>query len=185
MGENLRNQLKFCGDGVRLYPLCKMIHPAAAELDSHCQIMDFSFIDAGKSLKVGKYSTITWQCLIEGGAQTYIGDRVFLGPGTKILTSTYELNGYYAIEHIPDECRATRYGDIRIEDDAYLGANVTVLPGITIGEGAVIGANSLVTKNVEPWGIYVGTPCKKVGERIKPTESRQKRLFELDWSNHL
>lgn len=185
MGNNLRNQLRFCGEGVRLYPLCKIIHPSSAELDNFCQIMDFCFIDAGKCLKIGKYSTVTWHCIIEGGARTHIGDRVFLGPGTKILTSTYELNGYYAIEHIPEECRATRYGDIKIEDDAYLGANVTVLPGITIGEGAVIGANSLVTKDIEPWGIYVGSPCKKIGEREKPTETRKKKLSELNWNNHL
>lgn len=185
MGENLKELVKKCGSDVRLYPLCKMIHPANAELDNNCQIMDFAFIDAGKSLKIGKYSTVTWNCIIEGGANTRIGDRVFLGPGTKILTSTYELNGYYAIEHIPDECRATRYGDITIHDDAYLGANVTVLPGVTIGEGAVVGANALVNKDLEPWGIYVGTSSKKIGEREKPTKERQEKIKELNWNNHL
>lgn len=185
MGENLRESLKFCGEGVRLFPLCKMIRAANAELDNHCQLFDFVFIDAGKSLKIGKYSTITWYCLIEGGANTYIGDRVFLGPGSKILTSTYELNGYYAIEHVPDVCYAIRYGDIIIKDDAYIGANSTILPGVTIGEGATVGANSLVNKDLEPWGIYVGSPCRKIGERLKPTEERQKRIMEVDWSNHL
>ena len=176
MGENIRQTLKFCGDGVRLYPLCKMIRACNAELDDHCQIMDFVFIDAGKSLKIGKYSTLTWYVLIEGGANTYIGDRVFLGPGTKILTSTYELNGYYAIEHIPEGCHATRYGDIIIKDDAYIGANCTVLPGVTIGEGAVVGANALVNKDLESWGIYVGSPCKKIGDRLKPTKERQEKI---------
>ena len=184
MGDNLRELVSYCGEGVRLYPLCKMIHASNAELDDNCQIMDFAFIDAGKSLKLGKFSTVTWNCIIEGGANTKIGDRVFLGPGTKILTSTYELNGYYAIEHIPDECRATRYGDITIHDDAYLGANVTVLPGVTIGEGAVVGANALVNKDLEPWGIYVGTPCKKIGEREKPTSERQELIKQIDWSKH-
>ena len=184
MGDNLRELVSYCGEGVRLYPLCKMIHASNAELDDNCQIMDFAFIDAGKSLKLGKFSTVTWNCIIEGGANTKIGDRVFLGPGTKILTSTYELNGYYAIEHIPDECRATRYGDITIHDDAYLGANVTVLPGVTIGEGAVVGANALVNKDLEPWGIYVGTPCKKIVEREKPTSERQELIKQIDWSKH-
>lgn len=185
MGNNLRDKLKFCGEGVRLYPLCKMIHTQNAELDNNSQIMDFAFIDAGKLLKLGKFSTVTWHCIIEGGAETRIGDRVFLGPGTKILTSTYKLNGYYAIEHIPEECRATQYGNITIHDDAYLGANVTVLPGVTIGEGTVVGANSLVNKDLEPWGIYVGSPCKKIGEREKPTEERKEYIKQVDWSNHL
>jgi acetyltransferase-like isoleucine patch superfamily enzyme len=124
--------------------------------------------------------------LIEGGANTYIGDRVFLGPGTKILTSTYKLNGCYSIEHIPDECRETEYGDIVIEDDAYLGANCTVMPGITIHEGAVAAVNCLVNKDLEPWGIYVGTPCKRIGTREKPSEKATEILLSSDdWSNHL
>ena len=185
MGENLRDKVKYCGEGVKLYPLCKMIHPSTAELDDHCQIMDYAFIDSGESLKLGKYSTVTWHCVIEGGAKTIIGDRVFLGPGAKLLNSTYELDGYYAIEHILDDCRATRYGDIIIHDDAYIGANSTVLPGVTIGEGAVVGANSLVDRKLKPWGIYFGTPVKLIGMREQPTEERRKLLETMDWSNHL
>ena len=185
MGENLRKQVRFCGKDVKLYPLCKMIHPATAELDDHCKIFDYAFLDAGKGLKVGKYSTITWHCVIEGGAKTIIGDRVFIGPGAKILNSTYELDGYYAIEKILDECRKTRYGDITIHDDAYIGANSTILPGVTIGEGAVVGANSLVDRKLKPWGIYFGSPVKLIGMREKPTEERRKLLETMDWSNHL
>lgn len=186
MGENFRSKLKFCGKDVRLYPLCKMIRAENAELDNNCQIFDNVFIDAGASLKIGKYSTLTWFVLIEGGANTRIGDRVFIGPGSKLLTSTYKLNGYYSIEHLPDECRATEYGDIIIEDDAYIGANCTIMPGVTIPRGAVVGANSLVNCDLEPWNIYVGTPCRKIGVREKPTEEAKKRMLEFDnWDNHL
>lgn len=96
MGDNLRDKIKYVGEGVSIYPMFKMIHPQNAEIDDHCRLFDFAFIDAGKSLKIGKYSLVTWHCLIEGGANTYIGDRVFIGPGSKVLTSTYELDGYYA-----------------------------------------------------------------------------------------
>lgn len=174
MGKNIKKDLKYCGKDIRLYPLCKMIRAENAYLDNNCQIFDNVFIDAGKSLKIGRYSTITWGVIIEGGARTYIGDRVFIGPGSKLLTSTYKLNGYYTVEHLPEGCQETEYGDIVIEDDGYIGANCTIMPGITIGEGAVVGANSLVTKNLEPWGIYVGSPCKKIGEREKPTLERRK-----------
>ena len=185
MGNNIRKNLKFCGEGVRLYPLCKMIRAENAELDNNCQIFDNVFIDAGKSLKIGKYSTVTWQVIIEGGAKTKIGDRVFVGPGTKLLTSTFKLNGFYAVEHLPEGCQETEYGDIILEDDAYIGAACTIMPGITIGEGAVVGTNSLVNKDLEPWGIYVGTPCKKIGVREKPTSERQEKLKDVNWENHL
>jgi len=185
MGKNIKDKLKFCGDGVRLYPLCKMIRAENAELDDCCQIFDYVFVDAGKSLKIGKYSTLTWNVLIEGGATTRIGDRVFLGPGTQLLTSTYKINGFYTVEHLPAGCQETEYGDITIHDDAYLGANCIVMPGVTIGEGAVVGASSLVTKDLEPWTIYVGTPCKPIGKRELPTEERRATLQQVDWSNHL
>lgn len=185
MGDNLRKTLKYCGEGTVFYPLCKMIRPQNAEIDDYTRILDYTFIDAGKSLKVGKHSMITWQVIMEGGANTKIGDRVFIGPGTKILTSTYALHGYYSAEFVPDECHKIEYGDITIENDAYIGANCTVMPGVHIAEGAVAGAGCLVNKDLEPWGIYVGVPCKKIGQRKKPTEEMTKQLMEkVDWSKH-
>lgn len=129
---------------------------------------------------------ITWFVLIEGGANTSIGDRVFVGPGTKILTSTYKLHGFYSAEFIPEETHGFDYGDITIHDDAYIGANCTILPGVTIGEGAVAGANCLINKDLEPWGIYVGSPCRKIGTRQKPPKEMTEKLFsEVDWTGHL
>ena len=186
MGDNLRKTLKYVGKDVVLYPLCKLIRPQNAEIDDYARILDYTFIDAGKSLKIGKHSMITWQVVIEGGANTYIGDRVFIGPGSKILTSTYAIHGYYSAEFIPDGCHKIEYGDITLNDDVYIGANCTLLPGITIGEGAAVGANALVNCDLEPWGIYVGTPAKKIGVREKPSaEMTEKLMKEVDWSRHL
>lgn len=184
MGENLRSKVKYCGEGVRLYPLCKIIHPATAELDDHCQIFDYVFIDAGTKLQIGKYSTITWYSLIEGGADTIIGDRVFIGPGSKVLNSTYKLDGYYTVEHLPGDCNEIDYKSIVICDDAYIGAGCTILPGSYIGEGAVVGSNSLVKGRLEPWTIYAGTPCKPIRKRVPPTEERVRQLQEADWTKH-
>lgn len=186
MGDNLRKKLAFCGEGVVIYPLCKMIRAEHAYIDNFTRILDNVFIDAGKSLKIGKHSMITWQVVIEGGAETYIGDRVFIGPGTKVLTSTYKIHGMYSAEFVPEQCHEIEYGDITIKDDAYIGANCTLMPGVTIGEGAVAGANCLVNKDLEPWGIYVGVPCKKIGDRRKPPKEIEDILNkEVDWSNHI
>ncbi len=69
MGDNIRASLKYCGKDVVLYPLAKMIRARNAEIDDCARILDNVFIDAGKSLKLGKYSMITWFSLIEGGVQ--------------------------------------------------------------------------------------------------------------------
>ena len=101
-----------------------------------------------------------------------------------MLGSTYEFNGYFTCEHLPEGTHATRFGDITIQDDAYIGANSVIMPGVTIGEGALVGSNSFVNKDLEPWGIYVGSPCRKIGERQKPTKERQAIIDALDWTKH-
>ena len=184
MGENVRPSLKYCGENVILYPLCKIVRAEKLEIDDNSRIFDFAFVDAGAGTKIGKYSFITWQAVIEGGAKANIGDRCFVGPGAKLLTSTYELNGFYANEKLPEEVRSTEYGDIILENDAYIGANSVVMPGVKIGEGAVVGANSLVNRNLKPWGIYFGSPVKLIGMREKPTEERRKIVEAMDWTKH-
>ncbi|MDO4813020.1 MAG: acyltransferase [Eubacteriales bacterium] len=184
MGENVLPLLKYCGKNVRVFQLSKIINPHCAEIDDNSIIYDFVFIDANKSFKMGKHSCITWHCLIEGASYVEIGDRCFLGPGTKILGSTYEFNGYYTSEHIHPDVSKIRYGKITIMNDAYLGANCVVMPGVTIGEGALVGAGAFVNSDLEPWGIYVGSPARKIGEREKPTEERRKIVEAMDWTRH-
>lgn len=185
MGENVLDKLKYCGEGVRVFQLTKIINPWYAELDDHCIIYDYTFIDAQKSFKLGKYSEIAWHCCIEGASFVHIGDRCFLGPGTKILGSTYKFDGYYSVQHLPGGASEVRYAGVTIKDDAYIGANCVIMPGVTIGEGALIGAGSFVNKDVEPWSIYVGTPAKKIRDREKPTPERRAIVEAMDWSNHL
>lgn len=184
LGENNRSRLKYCGEHVILNAMCKIMRAENFEIDDYSRILDFAYIDAGAGLKIGKYSIVTWHCVIEGGAKTFIGDRVFIGPGTKILTSTYKFNGYYTNEFLPEETRATEYGDITLKDDSYVGANSVIMPGVTIGEGALVGSNAFVNKDLEPWGIYVGSPCKKIGERVRPTKERQEIIEKMDWTKH-
>lgn len=184
MGANVCDRLKYCGENVRLYQLAKLECPEMIEIDDHVMIFDFAFLNGRKSLKIGKYSCITWHCVIEGGANIKIGDRCFLGPGAKILSSTYDFHGLYTSQFLPDGAFNIRYGDINIEDDAYIGAGAVVMPGVTVGAGAIVGANAFVNKNLDPWGIYVGSPCKKIGDRRKPSKECEEILKKLNWEKH-
>lgn len=168
MGNNVRDKLKYCGKDVRIYPLAKIARPEVVELDDNCQIFDFVFI-YGSSIKIGKYTIVSYHCLIDGWADACIGDRVLIAPGVKIITSMNEYEGYRMVDDdLPDT--KLYMGKVTIGDDAYIGANCVILPKSTIPDGTIIGANSLVTKGkvLEPWSIYIGSPCKKIGEREKP-----------------
>jgi galactoside O-acetyltransferase len=76
--------------------------------------------------------------------------------------------GFRMVDHLPDGQAKPIRGKVVIGDDASISTLCTILPNVTIGEGAVVGANSLVGGDLEPWGIYVGSPAKKVGERQRP-----------------
>lgn len=70
---------------------------------------------------------------------------------------------------------------ITIENDVWIGTGAVLLSGITIHNGAVIGAGSVVTKDAEPYGIYVGNPAKKIGSRF--SETNIIKLLEIQWWN--
>jgi dTDP-4-amino-4,6-dideoxy-D-glucose acyltransferase len=166
MGDNVRDKLKKCGTGVRIYPLAKLAYPHVIELDDHCNIRDFVFIFAGQGVKIGQYSDIQPHVVIWGGGETIIGNRVSVGPGTVLLSAVYShAEGLKMVDGLPEGSSVALYGKLVIEDDVYIGANCTLMPNITVGEGAVIGAASFVNKDAEPWGIYVGSPARKIGER--------------------
>jgi dTDP-4-amino-4,6-dideoxy-D-glucose acyltransferase len=166
MGDFVRSKLKKCGDNVRLYPLCKIAKPEVVELDDNCRIRDFAFIWGGRGVIVGKYSDVQPHVVVWGGGNLRIGNYVSVGVGTIILTATYDYNSPKMVDGVPDETK-TLFGRVIIEDNCYIGAHCTIMPNVKIGEGCVIGANSLVLKDTEPWGIYVGSPCRKIGIRPK------------------
>lgn len=181
MGANVLEYVKYHGKNVRIWSLAKIINPECAVIGDECRILDYAFIDAKESFVLGHHSIICWHCVIEGHANIRIGNRCFVGPGVKILSSTYEFNGYYTNEHLPEGTHKTRYADVNIQDDVYIGANSVIMPGVTIGEGAVIGANAFVNKDVEPWGIYVGSPARRVSTREKPTDDKKAIIDQMNW----
>lgn len=113
-------------------------------------------------LTIGKGSIIGDRAVLDarrGGIE--IGDNVQLGSFVKLWTGSHNHDDPY-FRSTPD-----KRGPIKIGDRAWLGPNVTVLHSVSIGEGAVVAAGAVVTKNVEPFSIVGGVPAKKIGERIR------------------
>ena len=170
MGENVREKLKFCGKDVKIYPMAKIAFPHVVELGDNCKVRDFVFIFAGEGFKVGEYTDIQPHTIVWGGGLTIIGARVSTGPGTVFLSATYSHEpGLRMVDGLPEGYAKAIGGKLVVGDDVYIGARSVIMP-VTIGEGAVIGAGSFVNKEVEPYGIYVGSPAKKIGERPKLKE---------------
>lgn len=176
MGENVKTLLKRCGEGVRLMPLAKIANPGVVELDDHCRIRDFVFFWGGQGIKIGKHTDVQPHVVVWGGGELVVGDRVSIGPGSVLLTAVYShTEGLKMVDGLGEGTAHGLYGKLEINDDVYIGANCTLMPDITIGEGAVIGAGSFINKDAEPWGIYAGSPAKKIGVRPQTPEEQKDR----------
>lgn len=112
----------------------------------------------GRKVFLGERNVINFGCLFDGRKyRIRTGSNVSIGPEATILT----------LGHDPRSASfADRGGDVVIGDRVWIGYRAIVLPGVTIGEGAVVGAGAVVTKNVEPYAIMAGNPARKIGERI-------------------
>jgi maltose O-acetyltransferase len=111
----------------------------------------------GRKVHLGDRNVINFGCLFDGRKfQIQTGNDVSIGPEASILT----------LGHDPQSPEfADRGGDVVIGNQVWIGYRAIILPGVTIGDGAVVGAGAVVTKNVEPFDIVAGNPARKIAER--------------------
>jgi len=166
--QDIKTLLKKCGKNVTIYPYAKIIYPKVVEIGDGSQIDDFVFMSGGKSIKIGRYVHIASFVSIIGGGKLIIEDYAAVACGTRIITGTNIYKGGKRMSAaLPLDQQNIVRGKIIIKKDAFIGTNVVIHPNVIISQGAVIGSNSLVLKDVEPWSINVGSPCKKIGKRPK------------------
>src|SRR5688572_12969825 len=113
----------------------------------------------GKNVSLGNHTVINFGSLLDGRRyKIEIGDNVSIGPEASILT----------LGHDPQSPTfEDRGGDVKIGSRAWIGYRSIILPGVTIGEGAIVGAGAVVTQNVEPFTIVAGDAAKVIGERSR------------------
>lgn len=152
-----------------VYPTALIVHPEQLELGDHSSIDDFVFLNAGGGATIGRYVHVACHVSVIGGGGLVVGDYAVLATGCRILTATDTFEGGARMStHLPDEHRCVRSGRVVIGRDAFVGANAVVMPGVEIGEGAVAGAGAVVTTDLEPWTVYVGSPARARRHRPRP-----------------
>lgn len=117
-----------------------------------------SYIWSYHKIRVGSSTHINHGCFLDGRGCIDIGDSVSISHNVSIVTGTHDVNSSsFADSTLP----------VRIENHAWIGINATILPGVLVGEGAVVAAGAVVTKDVEPFSIVGGVPAKKIGDRAR------------------
>ena len=134
-------------------------------------------------IRSGNYITLATEKGAATSSKLIVGDDTFIGENNNIRPggSTIEIGKQCMIAQnisligsnhgvalglpMREQKSSFERSGIVIEDDVWIGANSVILPGVTIGEGAIIGAGSVVTKSVAPFTINAGNPCRKIKSR--------------------
>ena len=114
--------------------------------------------DYGYFITIGKNFYANYNLTILDTAKVTIGDNVFIGPNVNIYAATHSLDKERRNENLEKGIPVT------IGNNVWIGGNVTILPGITIGDNTVVGAGSVVTKDIPPNVVVAGNPCKVIKE---------------------
>lgn len=135
-------------------------------------LAEFSYIDKNvmimsKTAKIGRRVHIAPRVFISGGGDFEIEDYACIATNSNIITSTEVLEGGARCSGpmVSAEQRNVYRGRVHIMRDAFIGANVTILPGVTVAQGSVAGAGITLSKDTEAWEIYSHPRPKKIADR--------------------
>ncbi|QOV89434.1 acyltransferase [Humisphaera borealis] len=133
-------------------------------------ICEYVIIRAGDApVLIGAFSQIGPFTVILAGSGVSIGEAVMIGPHCVLAAGNHD---YRQLDLRMRSAGALSRGPIVIEDDVWIGANVTITDGVRIGQGAVVGANAVVTRDVDPFDIVAGVPARVIGNRKQLAEER-------------
>ena len=121
-------------------------------------------------IDIGDYVHIAPYVVTIGGKNTTVTfkDFSFCASGTKIVAGSEDYTGEGLVgPTIPIEMRKITFANVTFEKYSGCGVNCSIMPGVTLGEGSILGANSLAIKDLKPWTIYVGSPAKPIKKRKK------------------
>jgi acetyltransferase-like isoleucine patch superfamily enzyme len=169
--------------GVKTFEYTKIVGMEHIEFGHDVIIDDFVFIYATNTITIGNYVHIASFTSITGGGVLRIADFANISSGVRIATGSDDFKDWgFGGPPMPEKYRNVVRGRIQIGKFCVIGANSVILPNVAIGEGVSIGAASVVTRDLEPWGIYIGN--KRVGERNKAAilKNYEQFLLETDTS---
>ncbi|MBY5009168.1 acyltransferase [Streptococcus suis] len=114
------------------------------------------------NLEIGSNVSFGDNCYLTCANQIIVEDNVLIGDNVFITDNYHGRNSLDEVSIAPSDREIWSKGEVRIETNVWLGRNVCVMPGVTIGHGSVIGANSVVTKNIPARCIAAGSPAKVI-----------------------
>jgi acetyltransferase-like isoleucine patch superfamily enzyme len=188
MAKNLffdLRKLGDCGKNVIIGRTVRIRYPELVRIGDNCIIDDFTYIST--ALDLVEYVHIAAGCKLIGGRRCRVSMGRFstLAPNVVLSAGSDDYRGGMATPFVPEKFKGgAEYGDIEIGPHCIVGAATVVLPRVRFGDGAAVGALSLVKKNLPAWTLFAGIPAREIGKRDKRKILAAEAAFDQDLSDN-
>ena len=161
---------------------CTIIGLENIVIGDNVRIDGFTSIIAPKGrVKIGSWVHIATGCALGARAGIEIGDFSSLSQGVRLFSAIDDYSGRAMTSAtLPPEVQRIHAAPITLGKYVALGSGTLVLPGVEIGEGAAVGALSLVNQPLKPWTIYGGNPAKETAPRLRDLLALEQRLYDRE-----
>jgi len=149
----------------------ELLHSILGEIKENIVVTAPFFCDYGFNISVGENFYTNYNCTILDGAKVEFGDNVFIAPNCVFSTSGHAIDAEQRGKGLEVAF------PIKVGNNVWFGANVCVLPGVTIGDNTIIGAGSIVNKDIPSDVIAVGNPCRVI-RKITAADKEKYRKFD-------
>ena len=170
-GDELRDlQLASCGTDVLVSRKASIYGPEHVHIGDHVRIDDFVVISGGpeEDVVLGNHVHVAAHAALYGGGGLVLGDFAGVSGRSSVYSVTDDYDGTVLTgPTVPDEYKRVITARVVLGRHVLMGAGSVVLPGVTIGEGCATGAMTLVNRDLEPWGIYIGVPARLLKARSR------------------
>ena len=112
----------------------------------------------------------------------FVGNNCMSAQGLTVVTDNHVRNVGVLIKDMCDIEKQSRFEDVIVEDDVWIGSNVTLLPGVVIGRGSFVGAGAVIRKSIPPYSVVIGNPQQIIGFNMSPDEivEHENKLYNPD-----
>ena len=150
-------------------------------LGNNIRVDDFCVLSAGVGgIVIGDYVHIAVFSLLIGAGKITLSDHSGLSSRVSVYSSNDDYSGKYMTNPtVPAEFTNVRHADVLIGKHVVVGSGSVILPGVTLGDGVAVGSLSMITKNCEEFGIYLGVPAKKIKNRKRDLLELEDRLNKI------
>lgn len=166
------------GENVFISDKTSIYNPKNIHIASNVRIDDFCILSAGEGgIHIGNYVHIACGVTMIGAGKITLDDFSNISGKSSIYSSSDDFSGKYLIgPTLPKGFTNVKNDSVHLKKYVILGCNTVVLPGAIIGEGVAVGALSLVSTDLEAYGIYAGNPLRRIKDRKREMVALSKEL---------